>query len=60
MISREVVKGRGYSWIDHKDGVRAFMVADDLQMFSGESAMFSNQGSTAGDTEVHQKETCTG
>ncbi|XP_071677753.1 pentatricopeptide repeat-containing protein At4g20770-like [Lolium perenne] len=60
MISRGVVKGRGYSWIDHKDGVRAFMVADDLQTFSGESAMCSNQESTAGVTEVHQKQTCAG
>ena len=57
---RGVVKGRGYSWIDHKDGVQAFMVADDLQIFSRESAMFSNQESTAGVTEVHQKETCVG
>ncbi|XBI45684.1 hypothetical protein VPH35_110125 [Triticum aestivum] len=60
MISRGVVKGRGYSWIDHKDDVRAFMVADDLQTVSGESKMFSNQESAAGVTEVHQKETCAG
>jgi pentatricopeptide repeat protein len=30
MSSRGVVKGRGYSWVDHKDGALAFMVADDL------------------------------
>ncbi|KAL5208067.1 hypothetical protein ABZP36_032502 [Zizania latifolia] len=60
MSSRGVVKGRGYSWIDHKDGVRAFMVADDLGMDGGEFTMFSNQESISGATKVHQDETCVG
>ncbi|XP_024317926.1 pentatricopeptide repeat-containing protein At4g20770 [Brachypodium distachyon] len=60
MSSRGVVKGRGYSWIDHKDGVHAFMVADDLQTDGGESKMFSNKESTAGITDIHQERTSAG
>jgi hypothetical protein len=60
MSSRGVVKGRGYSWIDQKDGARAFMVADDLGTNVGELTMFSDDEDTSGITEVHQDETCAG
>ncbi|URE37219.1 PPR repeat [Musa troglodytarum] len=33
---RGVAKDRGYSWIDNKNGVRAFMVDDDLGMVNAE------------------------
>ncbi|KAJ1278039.1 hypothetical protein BS78_04G049600 [Paspalum vaginatum] len=54
MSSRGVLKGRGYSWVDHKDGARAFMVADDLVMDG------SDNEHTSGMTEVHQDEICVG
>uniref|UniRef100_A0A0E0JVZ8 Pentacotripeptide-repeat region of PRORP domain-containing protein n=1 Tax=Oryza punctata TaxID=4537 RepID=A0A0E0JVZ8_ORYPU len=57
MSNRGVVKGRGYSWIDQKDGVHAFMVADDLGADGGEFTMFSNEDSTP---QVHQDENCVG
>jgi hypothetical protein len=57
MSNRGVVKGRGYSWIDQKDGVRAFMVADDLGADGGELTMFSNEDSIP---QVHQDENCVG
>lgn len=60
MSSRGVVKGRGYSWVNHKDGSRAFMVADDLGTNVGERTMFSDNGDTSGMTEVHLDETCAG
>ncbi|KAF0919465.1 hypothetical protein E2562_029466 [Oryza meyeriana var. granulata] len=60
MSSRGVVKGRGYSWIDQKDGVRAFMVADDLGIDGGEFTMFSNENSIPRATEVYQDENCVG
>lgn len=60
MSSRGVVKGRGYSWVNHKDGSRAFMVADDLGTNVGERTMFSDNGDTSGMTEVHIDETCAG
>lgn len=60
MSSRGVVKGRGYSWVNHKDGSRAFMVADDLGTDVGERTMFSDNGDTSGMTEVHIDETCAG
>uniref|UniRef100_A0A1D1YW91 Pentatricopeptide repeat-containing protein At4g20770 n=1 Tax=Anthurium amnicola TaxID=1678845 RepID=A0A1D1YW91_9ARAE len=31
MIDRGIVKDRGYSWIDNKESVNAFMVADDVR-----------------------------
>jgi len=60
MSSRGVVKGRGYSWVNHKDGARAFMVADDLGMNVGEPTMFSDNEDTSGMTEGHLDETCAG
>ncbi|RZR86993.1 hypothetical protein BHM03_00014299 [Ensete ventricosum] len=36
MSGRGVAKDRGYSWIDNKNGVRAFMVDDDLWMVNAE------------------------
>uniref|UniRef100_A0A0D9VCL3 Pentacotripeptide-repeat region of PRORP domain-containing protein n=1 Tax=Leersia perrieri TaxID=77586 RepID=A0A0D9VCL3_9ORYZ len=60
MSNRGVVKGRGYSWIDQKDGVRAFMVADDLGTDGGEFTMFSNKDSIPQATEAHQDENCVG
>ncbi|XP_020109255.1 pentatricopeptide repeat-containing protein At4g20770-like [Ananas comosus] len=39
MSNRGVVKDRGYSWINQKDGVRAFMVSDDLSMVDAERAV---------------------
>ncbi|KAL6629115.1 hypothetical protein ACP70R_028880 [Stipagrostis hirtigluma subsp. patula] len=60
MSGRGVVKGRGYSWVDHKDGVRAFMVADDLGADAGERAMLKDHKYTSGTTEVHEQETCAG
>ncbi|KAF8691154.1 hypothetical protein HU200_040266 [Digitaria exilis] len=60
MSSRGVVKGRGYSWVDHKDGARAFMVADDLGTNVGQSTMFSDNEDTCRITEVDTDETCVG
>ncbi|CAN6243168.1 unnamed protein product [Urochloa humidicola] len=60
MSSRGVVKSRGYSWVHHKDGARAFMVADDLGTNVVESTMFSDNEDTSGITEVHRDETCAG
>jgi pentatricopeptide repeat protein len=60
MSSRGVVKGRGYSWVDHKDGARAFMVADDLGTNVGQSTTFSESEDTSGIAEVHCDETCAG
>ncbi|WOL03379.1 hypothetical protein Cni_G12099 [Canna indica] len=36
MNDRGVAKDRGYSWIDNRNGVRAFMVDDDLWMVEAE------------------------
>jgi pentatricopeptide repeat protein len=58
MSSRGVVKGRGYSWVDHKDGALAFMVADDLGTNAGEFPVSSGHDYTSG--EGHRKETCAG
>ncbi|KAK3152218.1 hypothetical protein QOZ80_2BG0156010 [Eleusine coracana subsp. coracana] len=60
MSSRGVVKGRGYSWVDHKDGSLAFMVADDLGMDAGEFSVSSDHEYTSRITEGHQDETCVG
>ncbi|KAL6888468.1 hypothetical protein ACP4OV_009494 [Aristida adscensionis] len=60
MSSRGVVKGRGYSWVDHKDGVHAFMVADDLGVNAGELTMLSDHDFASGITEMREDETCAG
>jgi hypothetical protein len=53
-----VVKGRGYSWVDHMDAALALMVADDLGSSAGELPLSSSHHYTSG--EEHQKETCAG
>jgi hypothetical protein len=57
MSSRGVVKGRGYSWVDHKDGALAFMVADDLGTNAGEFSVSSGHYTSG---EGHRKGTCAG
>ncbi|XP_072953978.1 pentatricopeptide repeat-containing protein At4g20770 [Typha angustifolia] len=60
MSNRGVVKDRGYSWIDNKNGVRAFMVADDMRMEECESKTCSSQSNTHFEMEQvnRREETC--